>query len=135
MTRLTPFLFIALLTAGSLAHAQTVPAVANLSWTLPTQNSDGTPIPASGANSLVRVEGFLSAAVIAAVPAGTPTFTLTPIVTTTSQTFPIAAGGTVHVRLRVCNAALCSDLSNEVTILAPGKPGVPTNVTISITLT
>jgi hypothetical protein len=113
-----------------------VPASVALNWTLPTTNTDGTTIPASGANALAKVEGWISTTTIPASPTTAATFTLTPAGVTTTQTVSVAAGSTVRARLRACNnAGLCSALTNEVSVVAPGQPGTITNVTINITLT
>jgi hypothetical protein len=114
-----------------------VPATVRIDWTLPTQNTDGTAIPATGANALAKVQGWISTTTaIPNTPATAPTFTVTPAGATTTQTLSVAAGSTIRVRLSVCNnATLCSALSDEVTAVAPGSPGAITNVTIQITIT
>lgn len=125
---------LVLLVAG-FAHAQ-VPADIKLNWTLPTTNTDGTSIPVSGANALAKVEGWISTSTIPANPTTAATFTLTPAGVTTTQTVSVPAGSTVRARVRACNTAgLCSALTNEVSVVAPGQPGSITNVTIQITLT
>jgi hypothetical protein len=129
------YCLLALLLAAQIASAQ-VPASVQLNWTLPTTNTDGTTIPASGANALAKVEGWISTATIPASPTTAPTFTLTPAGVTTTQSVSVPAGSTVRARLRACNSAgLCSVLTNEVSVVAPGQPGSITNVTIQITLT
>lgn len=125
---------LVLLVAG-IAFAQ-VPADIRLNWTLPTTNTDGSTIPATGTNALAKVEGWISTTAIPATPTTAPTFTLTPAGVTTTQTVSVAAGSTIRARLRACNnAGLCSALSTEVSVAAPGQPGSITNVTIAITLT
>jgi hypothetical protein len=119
----------------NVATAQ-VPASVTLNWTLPATNTDGTTIPASGANALAKVEGWISTTTIPSSPTTAATFTLIPAGVTTTQTVSVPAGSTVRARLRACNnAGLCSVLTNEVTVVAPGQPGSITNVTIAITLT
>jgi hypothetical protein len=114
-----------------------VPATVRIDWTLPTQNTDGTAVPATGANALAKVQGWISTTTaIPNTPTTAPTFTVTPVGVTTTQTLSVAAGSTIRVRLNVCNnATLCSALSNEVATVAPGSPGTITNVTIQITIT
>jgi hypothetical protein len=123
------------LACSSHALAQ-VPASIRLDWTLPTQNVDGTAIPATGSNALARVEGWISTSAIPNAPTTPATFTLTPVGVTTTQSISVPAGSTVRARLRACNSAgLCSALTNEVSTVAPGTPGTITNVTIGITIT
>jgi hypothetical protein len=125
---------VALLFA-TVAHAQ-VPADISLNWTLPTQNVGGTPIPATGPDSLAKVEGWISTSTIPNSPTIAPTFTLTPVGVTTTQTVSVAAGSAVRIRLRTCNVAgFCSGLTNEVTTPVAGVPGLITNVIIKITIT
>jgi hypothetical protein len=125
---------LALLLLSSVAHAQ-VPATIRLDWALPTQNTDGTPIPATGQNALAKVQGWISTTAIPASPTTAPTFTLTPVGTTTTQTISVPAGATIRARLNVCNnATLCSVLTAEVTAVAPGVPGTMTNVQLQIVI-
>jgi hypothetical protein len=117
------------------AQAQ-VPASIQLTWALPTQNTDGTAVPSTGDNALAKVEGWISTSTIASVPATPATFTLTPAGVTAVQTLSVPAGSTIRARIRVCNVAgICSALSNEVTKAVAGMPNTITNVTIQITVT
>lgn len=127
--------FVLAFMVAPLVPAQ-VPATVTLNWTLPTTNTDGTAIPATGANALAKVEGWISTSAIPASPTTAATFTLTPAGVTTTQTVSVPAGSTVRTRLRACNnAGLCSVLTNEVSTVAPGQPGTISNVAIQITLT
>jgi hypothetical protein len=129
------FAIVGFVALSTVATAQ-VPATVSLNWTLPTQNTDGSAIPSTGANALAKVEGWIATTAIPASPTTPATFTLTPAGVTTTQTVSVAAGSTVRARVRTCNnAGLCSVLTNEVTVVAPGQPGTITNVTIQITLT
>jgi hypothetical protein len=129
------FGILGLMILSTVATAQ-VPASVVLDWTLPTQNVGGTPIPATGPDSLAKVEGWISTSTIPNAPTTAPTFTLTPVGVTTTQTITVTAGATGRARLRVCNVAgFCSSLSNEVTFPVAGVPGSITNVTIRITIT
>jgi hypothetical protein len=130
------FAVAALSSVVNLAHAQTPAATIRIDYVLPTKHTDGTDIPASGTGSIASVEGYISATAIPNAPTGAPTFIQTPAGTTTSQPLTLPAGSTARVRLRVRTVGgIASDLANEVTVIVPGKPGVPTSVTLQITLT
>lgn len=102
-------------------------------WTNPTKAVDGTNL--TGAQALTSVEVFVATSPIADT-ATTPTATLTGTPTTTTQTVSAAVGATVYVRVRACNQWGCSALSNQVSKVIPGsEPGVPTSVTITLSLT
>jgi hypothetical protein len=126
---------LALLLLSSVAQAQ-VPATIRLDWTLPTQNTDNTAIPATGANALAKVEGWISTSAISDAPTGAPTFTLTPVGVTTTQTVTAPAGATLNIRLRVINfAGVPSVLTTNVPFVTPGQPRPMSNVQIQIVLT
>lgn len=131
-------LILVVLTASwtSAIQAQTPTATIRVDWTLPTKNTDGTDIPATGPNSIAAVEGFISASAIPNAPTSAPTFVQTPAGNTTSQPLTLPAGSTARVRIRVITVGgIRSDLTTEVTAVVPGKPGVATGVTLQITLT
>lgn len=119
----------------SVAHAQTVPASITLNLTLPTQNTDGTAIPATGQSSLAKVQVWLSTATIPTT-ASTPTVEATPVVTTIVQPFSAAIGDKIFARVKVCNVAgSCSAMSVEVSKSVPvPQPGAPTSVTFTIAI-
>jgi hypothetical protein len=130
------FGILGLMILSTVATAQTPAATIRIDYVLPTKHTDGTDIPATGAGSIGSVEGYISATTIPNAPSGAPTFTQTPAGTTTSQPLTLPAGSTARVRLRVRTVGgIASDLANEVTVIVPGKPGVPTSVTLQITLT
>lgn len=117
----------------NLAHAQTVPASVTLNWSLPTAAADGSAL--TGSQALTSCGVWLSSATIPANTTANPTATVTPAGTTTTQTFQVAPGGTIFARVACANSAGFGQLSNEVTKLVPvSKPGVPTNVTLTITV-
>ena len=118
----------------AISWAQTVPATVTLEWALPTQNTNGTPIPATGTGSLTKIQVWLATSPIPANTTSAPTVEITPVGTTTTRTVNVAPGGTVYARLKACNANLCSVFSNEVSAQIAQQPGVPTNVTIRITI-
>lgn len=121
----------------SSANAQAVPVVTrniNISWVNPTTQTDNSPIPATGDSSLKSIIGFISTSPIPD-SIGTPTFTLTPAGTSTSQPISFPAGSTVQVRLAACNVAnICSVLSKNITITLPGVPNSPSNITVTVTV-
>lgn len=113
------------------AHAAT--SSVTITWAAPAAAVDGSAL--TGAQALTKYEAFISTAVIPDSPTGTPTATITAGTTTTTQSITVLAGDTIHARVRACNAAGCSVLSNDVTAVVPiSKPGPPTSVTITINL-
>lgn len=127
------FALIILCFAG-MANAQTVQKTASVQWTNPTKMTDGAPIPATGPESLAKIQVFMAAAPIADTSTMAPSLELGPGVTTATHTITAGVGGKVHVRVKACNVALvCSDFSAPTSVdVTAGKPGVPTQVTITI---
>lgn len=127
------FAVMFLLAVGS-AFAQTgTPKSATISWSLPTKNSDGTNIDAT--NPITKIQVFLANASISDNYSQNPTVELTGTPTTTTQTFTVFPGGTLFVRLKACNAKACSDFSAQASVSIPNvKPGVPTSVTIQLSV-
>lgn len=138
MKRISLTLIAALLAATlvSVAQAQTtVPAAANVAWTLPTAGSLG---PLTGSSVLTEVHVYVSTSVIPDAPTGQAQVILGPTAQTTAYSLTAPAGGTIHVRVAACNQFVCSALSAEATkLVASGAntPGLPTNVTITISIT
>jgi len=115
-------LALSLLLFGSLAGATTV----TVTWSPPTQNTDDSAIPASGAGSLktYRIEyGTCSAPGVFAVKAGEVTRTA-PASSTVLNLNP----GTTCVRVFVANTYdVESDASNVATSVVPfPRPKAPT---------
>lgn len=121
-----------LLSALTTAHAQTPPSrTVQLSWELPVLAVDGTAL--TGQQALTKVQVFLNVVPIQDTSSMQPTLELGAGVLTTTQTFPVAVGGTLHARVKVCNVTGCSAFSGQVTRTFPAAvPGVPTNVQITI---
>lgn len=119
------------------AQAQTtVPASANVAWTLPTQDTKGAAL--TGTNALTSVNVYVSTSAIPDAPVGAAQVVLGATAQTTAYTLTAPANGTIHVRVSACNQFACGALSAEATkLVATGglTPGVPTNVTITITIT
>ena len=112
---------------------ESAPQPVKLDWQLPTKNTDGSTIQASGADALSKVEVFLSTATIDAANPGAPFATLTASSVTTSQNFSAPYGSVVFARIRVQNnSGVYSDLTNELQIQTAHKPGVPTNFTFTL---
>lgn len=128
--RTTRFLLILLALFPVLAHA----ATATVRWTAPTAASDGTPL--TGEQAITSYQVWLSTATIPANTTAEPTATITGPATTTTQTITAAPGATIYARVKACNARSCGSFSAEVSTGMPvSPPGVPTNVTITITVT
>lgn len=134
--RLGAYLTLAMLAAFvvSTALAQTVSGTANLSWTLPATSTDGLPL--TGNNALTAINVYIATAPIPDNVASAPTLALTGSTTTATHTLQVANGSTLYARVRACNAGGCSVLSNQATklIQLSTVPGVPTSVTITLTI-
>lgn len=132
---------VCLLVAG-VAMAQTVPGALTLRWTLPTTGClQGTspPVcnqPLTGGASLQAVHVWISTSPIPDAPAGAPTLTLAAGATTATHTMQVVNGATLYARVSARNPAGDSPLSNQVTkvVSIPVVPGVPTGVTIELTI-
>lgn len=140
MKRFFPILAGALLAIASLtAHAAT--GTVNVTWQLPTFACTVGVVPCdnlplTGANALTGVEVYLSTSPIADDTTASPTVSLTADQTTASATLGVNNGDTIYARVRVRNQFGPSDFSAEATKLVTiaTKPGMPTSVTITITI-
>lgn len=113
----------------SLAQAAS-PSV-TISWTAPTQAADGSAL--TGAQAISSYQVWVSTTSIPDTVATAPTATITGTATTTTQTIGAAPGDTIFARVKACNAAGCSDLSNQVSKVLPlSLPRPPTSVTITL---
>lgn len=123
--------------APFLVHAQTATGLVTLNYTMPTQNTDESPIPASGPNSLAKVQIWLSLTPWASGQdvSGAPTVETTPGTSSTSQ-FAASVGATVYARARVCNVAgNCSPTSGQASgTVQAATPGAVVINTITIRL-
>jgi hypothetical protein len=135
-------LVVSLLFGIANANAQTAPqGKLDISWTLPINGcTQGvTPcdnVPLTGALALTGVNVYISTSPIANTSTMAPTLSLGPV-TSVSHTMQVANGATVYVRLKAVNAHGQSPFSEEKSKLIelPVRPGVPSNVTISLTIT
>jgi len=129
-------LFAAILLGASLAaHSQQISGNATVTWTLPTTNTDGTAIPATGATALTKVQIFAETATIPNNFAGAPKTEVGPGAVTGQVTMTVSNNTTVYIRVKVYNIAVCSDFSNEATkLITIPKPGVPTTVTFTVVI-
>jgi hypothetical protein len=124
------------------ALAQTVPGSLTLKWTLPTTGclvGVSPPVcgqPLTGDAALQAVHVWISTSPIPDAPSGAPTLTLAAGATTASHTMQVANGATLYARVSARNPAGDSPLSTQVTkvVSIPVRPGVPTNVTIELTI-
>jgi hypothetical protein len=123
------FLFLLFMLPG-LASAANI----TLNWSLPSLAADGTAL--TGTQALTSVQVFLSTSPIADSSTMAATVTLTPAASTTTQVFAASAGQTIYGRIKACNSGGCSDFSAQASRLVPvAVPGVPTSVTITLTIT
>lgn len=116
------------------AHVQAATGTAEISWRLPTTSIDGVPL--TGANALTAVEVYVATSPIADSATLAPVITLGPGVTTTNYTTAVTNGQTLYVRLKAVSGSQKSVFSNQATklITLSTVPGVPTNVTITLTI-
>lgn len=125
----------------TVANAQTVPGTVNLSWTLPTTGctpgvSPCDNKPLTGVDALTGVDVYIATATIPTNTTMLPTLQLGATATQTTHTMQVTNGGSLFIRLKVRTARVVSGFTNEVTkvIEVPVTPGVPTNVTITLTI-
>jgi hypothetical protein len=128
------------LAAGN-AFAQTASDEIKIDWTLPTFGctrgiSPCDRIPLTGDNAITQVNVYVSTSPIPDQPNTDSAIILGPGVTTAKHTVSVRNGDTIYVRLSVTNSDGTSPLSNVVTrpVDLPVIPGVPTNVTITLTI-
>lgn len=132
---------LCLLSSG-VSMAQSVSGSLSLSWVLPTTGclvGTSPPVcnqPLTGTAALEAVHVWISTSPIPDAPAGAPTLTLSAGATTATHTMQVTNGQTVYVRVSVRNPTNSSVLSNQVTkvVSIPVAPGVPTSVTINLTI-
>lgn len=115
-----------------IAHAATTSVTVN--WTAPTLATDGTAL--TGGQVITSYQVWVSTVSIPDNVTGTPTATITGTATTTTQAITATPGATIFARVKACNAAGCSVLSNQATTLVPLTiPNPPTNVTVTLNIT
>lgn len=124
----------ALLLLPALALSQSVSKQFTIKWSLPTTTKDGLSL--TGTNALTSMQLFLSTAPISDASTMLPTATLSASAVTTLQTMSVLNGATLYVRLKACNSTGCGDFGPQGSklITLDTTPGVPTNVTIEITI-
>lgn len=133
MTAYKPLILflLAIVLAGLVGHAraQSVEALADVSWTLPTTDTLGDPL--TGASALTKVQVFASTTAIPEIGA-TPIVELPAGAKTYAYQGEVPNGSTLYFRVAACNA-LCSALSPQATKeVRVSVPGVPTGVTITL---
>ena len=107
-----------------------------VNWTAPVNDANGIPL-AGGPNAVTGYNVYLSTTPLTATPA-TPTASVAATATTVSGTISAHVGDTVYAYVAACDATGCSVLSTPGTklVVQPGAaPGVPTTVTVTITIT
>lgn len=139
--------FVVALTLASIsAFALDVPGRANVAWTLPTQTEclEPTADPATCARlpltdelALTGIELYVALEPIADDAVLTPTSVLAGDTISAVYNATIPAGSTLYIRLKARHASGVSAYSNQATkvITVPNvAPGVPTNVSVEITI-
>lgn len=132
----TLFSVLALLFVCSVAQAQAAPSAdLAINYTLSTKATDGSTLPATGPDSIGKVQFWLSLTPITAPVTGAPTVEAAPG-TSNTVNFAASVGQTVYVTIKQCNVSLtCSVQANPVQVVITGKtPGQPTINTITVTL-
>lgn len=136
------FVAVCLCLCAGAAMAQTVPGSLSLRWVLPTTGClvGVTPAvcdrPLTGDAALQAVHVWISTSPIPDTPTGAPTLTLAAGATTATHTMQVANGATLYARVSARNAAGDSPLSAQVSkvVTVQVRPGVPTSVTIELTI-
>lgn len=128
--------------AQAVPAAPVVPATLGASWTLPleseciSESAECIRLPLTGVNALTAIHLFVADGPIADDYAGEPTAVLGPGETQATYNGVLPNGATLYVRVKAVNSAGPSKFSGQATklvqIVAP--PGVPTNVTITLTI-
>jgi hypothetical protein len=122
-------------TSAQAATATTVQASANVTWTPPTTDSNGVAL--SAAEAITSYAVYANTSPLTAVPTTAPLATVTAPSTSVSGSAPAPVGATLYVYVVACNAIGCGGLSvagTKVVSQVNAPPGVPTNVTITLTI-
>lgn len=135
MIRKILFGLAALVALAGVAHAQAASADLAINYTPSTKATDGSTLPASGPDSLAKVQFWLSLTPITAPVTGAPTAEAAPG-TSNTVNFAASVGQTVYVTMKQCNVSgTCSVQANPVQVVIVGKtPGQPVINTITVTL-
>lgn len=126
---------VAALACAAVSAQSSVTASLNVNWTAPVNDVNGNPL-AGSPNVIVGYNVYAAAMPLTATPA-TPLATITGSATSVAGTMPATVGQTIYVYVTACSATACSPLSAAATkvVTAPNAaPGVPTNVTITLTI-
>lgn len=116
------------------ALAQAIPGTAQLSWSAPTQATDGSALV--GPQALTKYQVFVSQSSISDSSTMAPTAEVPASSSAYTWTGNVVAGSSIFARVKACNAAGCSAFSaqgsKQFVISVPGTPGT---VTVTVTLT
>lgn len=141
MRHLLAGLLLALISSLAVAQASPVTATATVAWNAPVTDSGGNPLSSNPQNALTGYNIYVSTSLLTAVPA-TPTTTVTAssasLPTTASTAVTATVGQTLYVYVTAVNSTGQSKLSAPATyqVIAPNAPpGIPTSVTITVTIT
>ena len=124
----------ALLLVSGVASAQAAPTI-TVEWVNPTTDVNGGPL--TGTNSLTKFQLWISNTPLTTLPASPTTEFNAVAPLQTNYVHATTYGQTVYVRMKVCNAAGCSNPTGQVqgqVPWPPAVPGAPQNVTIRVTL-
>jgi hypothetical protein len=115
------------------AQAADVPASATTSWVAPTTAVDGSAL--TGAQAVTGYKVYADIVAVPDVPTASPVVTVDGATQTALVTLTVANNATLHIRVAACNVGGCGALSPEATkVVSVPVPGVPTQVTIAITI-
>lgn len=129
---------LALISSLSAAHASPVTATAAVAWIAPVNDSNGNPLSSNPQNALTGYNIYVSSTQLTDTPAPDLKVAAVPQSATSATTSVSATvGQTLYVYVTAVNAAGQSKLSAPATyvVVAPNAtPGIPTNVTIMVTI-
>lgn len=142
VSRIASLVAVAALTLmSSVSVAQAATAALNVNWVLPTQGCIDPPVctqnvALTGAYALTSIKLYVSTSPIPDNSSMAASAVLGAGASTTSYNATVANGDTLYVRVKATNAFGDSVFSSEVSkvVTVPAKPGAPTSVTVTLTI-
>ncbi|HEY6927439.1 MAG TPA: hypothetical protein VI653_28450 [Steroidobacteraceae bacterium] len=125
--------------AASVTLAQSPPSVsvsAAISWVAPVNDANHLPL-AGSPNAVTSYNVYGSTTPLTAVPSGAPLAVVSAPSTTVTGSISAHVGDTLYVYVTACDTTGCSGLSDagtKVVTTPSAAPGVPTKVTITLTV-
>lgn len=122
-------------TCAPLPPAEGIGATLDVSWTLPTQATDGTPL--TGSQALTGIQLFVSSSPIPDNSTMAPTATFSGDMVQATYNGTVTSGTTLYARVKAVSRGGISDFSAQASKLIEeilSRPGVPTNVAITLTI-